>query len=198
MRRRLELVLVAALLAMTAVACSRARLAIDPDLEVLPIGGDFVLTGDDGAAFDTRSLRGRVVLLFFGYTSCPDACPTTMARLTKVYGLLRDFDLDARVQTLFVSVDPERDTPAALHQYLSYFAVPAKGLTGSPEEIAAVAKSFAATYERTTADSAAGYFVNHTTYVFLIDGEGRVRHLFAHQDPPERLAELTAVVARAD
>jgi len=168
----------------------------DPDLEVLPIGGDFKLVGHDGKPFDSRSLRGQVVWVFFGYTSCPDICPTTLARLSKAREILAEEKLSLLVKTAFISVDPERDTPQVMKDYLGYFSLPVNGITGAPEEIAAVAKSYGAGYERAESSSAAGYLVNHTTYVYLLDGQGRVRHLFGHDDSPERIAELTIRLLR--
>jgi protein SCO1/2 len=96
-------------------------------------GANFTLTDQDGRPFQLSSLRGRVVLLFFGYTSCPDACPTTLSKLARVYKLLGRHR--ERVVTLFVSVDPGRDTPRVLKEYLKYFRVNAVGLTGTKEEI---------------------------------------------------------------
>ncbi len=192
-----------AAIALVAVATSGCRGpfqqgATDPDLEILPIGGNFTLTGDDGKAFDSRQLRGRTVLLFFGYTTCPEACPTTLAKLVRVYKSLESQSLRGRVQTVFVSIDPERDTPAVLRQYLTYFAIPATGVTGSEAQVKTVADAFGASFERIKSDSAAGYLMNHSTYVYLIDGQGHTRHLFSYQDSSDRIAELTAKVARGD
>ncbi len=169
-------------------ACRKA----DPELRPLAIGGDFVLRGSDGQPFDLSSLRGRVVLLFFGYTSCPDVCPTTLGRLARVYQDLAKEGLDSGIETVFVSVDPLRDTPEKIAEYLDYFAVQAIGATGEPEAVAAVAKRYGASYERVEIDSAAGYVVEHSTFLYLIDAVGQVRHLFRYADPPERIVELTS------
>lgn len=170
----------------------------DADLEPLSIGGDFTLTGTDGKPFQLASLRGQTVLLFFGYTACPDVCPTTLARLARVYERLRRDGLDHKVTAVFVSVDPQRDTPAKLGEYLSYFAVPARGVTGSPAQLAPIVRRYGASYERVQVASAAGYLINHTTYVYLIDPIGRVRHLIRHEDPPDRIADLVERVIAED
>ena len=116
--------------------------------ETLPAGtrdnraDDFALTDQNGRSFHLSQLRGKVVLLFFGYTHCPDACPTTMAKLSRVSKLLGP---DAgSVMILFASVDPDRDTPNILKSYLAYFHMNSIGLTGTKEEIDAVVKQYGA------------------------------------------------------
>ena len=153
----------------------------------LEVGGDFSLTDDQGAVFQLADHRGEVFLLFFGYTTCPDFCPLTFSRLTRAYDLLGD--RAEEVTTLLVSVDPERDDPARLAEYLGFFDVRSTGLTGTKEEIDAVVDAYAAVYERVESESAAGPLFNHSTYLYLIDGEGRVRYLFGHGETPERIAE---------
>jgi protein SCO1/2 len=148
-------------------------------------GGDFSLTGHDGRPFDLRNARGKVVLLFFGYTFCPDICPTTMSRIVSALDLVPK--MRSEVLTLFVSVDPRRDTPAALKEYVANFKVPLIGLTGRPEEIAEVAAKYHATYSAVKADSP-NYLVNHTTAIFLIDRRGQLRNYFAFDENPGRLA----------
>lgn len=139
----------------------------------LGIGGDFTLTDHHGRRFDTREQRGRALLVFFGFTYCPDVCPTTLARLTAVY---RELGRDSsRVRTLFVTVDPARDTPAALREYLAPAGIDVVGLTGSPGEIAAVARQFAATFREEQVAGAAGYLMAHTTSMFGVDRRGRTR-----------------------
>lgn len=146
---------------------------------------DFTLVDQDGRVFQSASLRGKPALLFFGYTHCPDACPTMMSRVARAY---RKAGAQARdIPTLFVSVDP-RDTPPVLKQYLSYFsAVPAKGLTGSKEQIDAVVKQFGATYQIRDTGSAAGPLVDHTVRLYLLDRDGDVVRLF---DPTTDVDEI--------
>jgi protein SCO1/2 len=156
-------------------------------------GGDFSLTNQDGRTFHLQDVRGKVVLLFFGYTSCPDMCPTTMSRI--VSALTRVGDKRSQVLTLFVSVDPKRDTPAALKEYVASFNTPLVGLTGTPEQIAQVAAQYHASYEIVQAGSP-NYLVNHTTAIFLIDQEGHLRQYFAYDESPDRLAAAIGAVLK--
>ncbi|MGE0394439.1 MAG: SCO family protein [Vicinamibacterales bacterium] len=152
--------------------------------EALPvhgIGGDFRLTGHDGRPFDSASLRGDVVLVFFGYSSCPDACPTTLSKLARATARLEPGDR-AHVKTLYVSVDPDRDTPAVLKTDLENFDLDALGLTGTKAEIDRVVQLFGASYTVVPLpDSAAKYSIMHTTLVYALDGQGRVRTWFPYE-----------------
>jgi len=182
-------------LAVTA-ACQRAPAA--PSLPVLPIGGDFTLTDHDGQPFELASLRGRAVLVFFGYTFCPDACPTTLSKLASVY---RKLGPDAkRVKTLYISVDPGRDTPAVLKADLSNFEVDALGLTGTKPEIDKVVKAFGAAYEIVPMpNSAAKYSVAHTTSLYALDTSGRTRIEFAYEAPVEEIVNgLREILAQPE
>ena len=152
--------------------------------------GDFTLVDHDGRAFHSSSLRGKPALLFFGYTHCPDACPTTMARVARAYRLAGPAARD--IPTLFVSVDP-RDTPPVLKQYLSYFSrVPSKGLTGSKAQIDNVVQQFGATYKIRDTGSAAGPLVDHTVRLYLLDRDGDVVRLFDPSATPKEIAEALA------
>jgi protein SCO1/2 len=113
-----------------------------------PIGGDFTLTDQDGKPFSLASLRGKAVLIFFGYTMCPDACPTTLSKLSSAYAKLTE-DERTRVKAVYITIDPERDTPAVMKDHLTYFGVDAVGLTGTVEETTKVAAQFGAHFERT-------------------------------------------------
>ena len=150
------------------------------------IGGDFALTDQNGNRFQLSGQRGKIVLLFFGYTSCADACPTMMVKLKSVSKTLgAEWK---HVLPVFVSVDPARDTSAALKKYLEYFSISAVGLTGKKEEIDRVVEQYGASYEIEKSDSAMGYHINHSTYVYLIDQGGEVRSRFKHTDRPDAIA----------
>ena len=151
------------------------------------LGGDFTLTDHHGQRFQLQQLRGKVTLLFFGYTFCTEACPVALGKVNHVYHLLGD--QQKQVQTVFVSVDPQRDTPDALKDFLQYFSVGAIGLTGTKEEIDAVVKQYQAHYEIEKSDSAAGYHVNHSTFLYAIDQQGLVKARFKHTDTPEAIAD---------
>jgi len=153
--------------------------------------GDFTLIDQEGRPFRLSSLRGRVALLFFGYSRCPDACPAMMSKLSRAWQLLGPDGRDVTI--LFVSIDP-RDTPALLKQYLSYFSVPAVGLTGSAEEVNKVVKKFAASVIATPGRSAAGTLYSHTTSLYVIGPDGGVERLVHADSRPE---EIQAAVEAA-
>ena len=137
-------------------------------------GGDFTLTDQRNQPYALSSERGKVVMLFFGYTMCPDVCPTTLSKLSRVTKKLGDDR--GRVRTVYVTVDPERDTPAVLKADLDLFDLDAVGLTGSRAAIDSVVKQYGASYQITpTPESAAKYSVSHSTTLYLIDGEGKLR-----------------------
>lgn len=195
-RRPLAAGLVLAALASTAACRARdAGPASDPvRLDEYDFGGDFQLTAHDGRPFRLSDARGKVVLLFFGYTSCPDICPMTLAAIRQVeerLGTRRD-----RLLTVFVSVDPERDTPSALKDYLGHFGLNAVGVTGPPSALDPVVSQYKAFYEYVTSDTAMDYLVDHTTTLYLIDRQGKVRHLFGYGDPPERILEGVELLSR--
>ena len=134
---------------------------------------DFTLTAHTGERVSLRDFRGKLVLLYFGYTHCPGLCPTTLANVAQVLP-----QLGARahqVQLLMVSVDPERDTPDRLAAYVPHFHPSFLGLTGSATDIAAVAPLFGIYYEKEESTTAASYMVNHSTTLMVIDQQGIMR-----------------------
>ena len=179
MKRRTVLRAAASAVALAvSAACQSSPPA--PELPVLPIGGDFELTGHDGQPFALQSLRGKVVLIFFGYSSCPDACPTTLSKLSSVARRLGDDR--SKIQALYVSVDPDRDTPPVLKADMENFSIGALGLTGKKDDIDKVVKQYAAAYEIVpTPESAAKYTISHTSSVYALDTQGRVRKTFAYE-----------------
>ena len=151
-------------------------------------GGDFTLTDQDEARFDLAEHRGDAFLIFFGYTYCPDACPLMLSRLAAVYDVL-DLAPGQHVRTIYITVDPSRDTPEQLREYLAYFStVDVRGLTGSREEIDAVAERYGVLYKLQEPNEAGHYLVAHTTTLFLVDREGRLRYRFHPSDTPEYIA----------
>ncbi|HIP52797.1 MAG TPA: SCO family protein [Chromatiales bacterium] len=156
--------------------------------EEAPPGGDFTLQSADGPV-STRDLRGRVIMLYFGYTKCPDVCPTSLSFMTQALNELSDEELE-KITSIFVSVDPKRDTVEALAEYVDYFHENFVGVTGSEEEIAHVAKLYGAKYYDVELEgSAFGYSVNHSAATYLIDQQGELRFLFPHQTPPSVILE---------
>ncbi|TVQ86309.1 MAG: SCO family protein [Chromatiaceae bacterium] len=151
-----------------------------------PAGGEFRLHGPDGPVSLT-DLRGQVVLLYFGYATCPDVCPTNLALIALALRSLEPAEA-AAVQPVFVSVDPERDTPARLAAFTSAFHPRILGLTGSPAEIAAAAAAYGAAYQRTEQPgSALGYVIDHSAYTYLIDPTGRLVATLDHATPAEQI-----------
>ena len=137
--------------------------------QVAAIGGPFRLTDQDGRTVTDRDLKGRPFLVFFGFTHCPEICPTTLFEISEI---LRNLGPDAdRARALFITVDPERDTPKALKDYLSSFDPHLLGLTGDADAIAAVAKSYRAIYRKVPL-AEGGYTMDHTAIVYLMDTEG--------------------------
>ena len=146
---------------------------------------DFTLTSAEGPV-RASDYRGKLVVLTFGYASCPDVCPTTMQRLARAMDRLGP--AAEEVQVLLITVDPERDTPERLHAYASTFDSTFVGLSGTPEEIAAVASSFGIFYDRAGAASASGYLVDHSSVVTVLDREGDTWLLWPFDTSPEAMA----------
>ena len=141
------------------------------------------LTDQDGRPFDLASLRGEPVLVFFGYTHCPDVCPTNLADVRDALKLV-----DGPVGVVFVTVDPARDDAAAMKQYVGYYGAGFIGLTGTDDEIRAAAGAWGVSYARVESGSAAGYAMAHTADTFLVDEEGRLRHRIWFGAGPEVIA----------
>lgn len=147
----------------------------------------FTLEGDGGKTVTQDDFKGRTVLMFFGYASCPDVCPTTMAQLSQVMHELGD---DAsKVRILFVSVDPHRDTPEILQAYVRAFDSNAIGLTGTEKQVADVARRYRVAYqiEKPKGDDPENYEVAHSRGVYIFDAQGRARYLAADTESVEVL-----------
>ncbi|SDV51010.1 SCO family protein [Chitinasiproducens palmae] len=134
----------------------------------------FTLSGRQGGEVDQRLVAGKVVLLYFGYTHCPDVCPTTLGKLVSVLGRLGDAADDVRI--VFVTVDPARDTPAAMTRYVAAFdPAHAIGLSGTPAQIRWLAKRYRVAYEAAHASDDGAYEVMHSAGVYVFDRAGRAR-----------------------
>jgi protein SCO1/2 len=134
----------------------------------VPIGGPFKLTTQDGKPFTDGNLKGKPFAVFFGFTHCPEVCPTTLYDLTQdLESLGKDAD---KMNVAFITVDPAQDTPELMKTYLSSFDPRIVGLTGTDEEIAAVAKAYKIYYRKVPTDS--GYTMDHTATIFLMDSKG--------------------------
>jgi len=148
------------------------------------IGGPFELIDQDRKSLSDKDLRGKPFLVFFGYTRCPDICPTTLFDVSE---MLRALGPDAdRAAALFITVDPERDTPDELKAYLSSFDPHLRGLTGDPSAITAVEKSYRVYARKVPIDG--GYTMDHTAIVYLMDKQGRFVAPFSLKRKPEEAA----------
>ena len=149
------------------------------------IGGPFQLTDQAGQTVTDQNLKGKPTLIFFGFTHCPDVCPTSLFEISEV---LKAMGKDAdRVNALFVSVDPERDTAAAMKDYLSSFDPHLKGLTGNPESIAKVLSAYRV-YSKKVPLKDGDYTMDHTALVYLMDKEGSFVGAFNIEQPPAQAA----------
>lgn len=191
MLRRLLLALVASLAAVAVglVLIRQSGLPSAPNAPAAPSGGDFVLQSADGPV-DTASMRGKLLLVYFGYTYCPDICPTSLSVTGQALARLAPAEL-ALVRTIFISVDPERDTPARLKDYTQFFHPSMVGVTGSKAAIDAAARQFGAVYARQEAGSAAGYTVDHSAWTYVVAPDGRLAARIPHGASVEQtLAEI--------
>ena len=136
-------------------------------------GGDFSLTGPEGKTVSLEDFRKKLVLIYFGYTFCPDVCPVTLSNLKLLMLSLQEKAED--VQVIFISIDPERDTYQKLKDYVPYFHPTFIGLTGSEADLASVAKKYQTFYFKQKVESEAGYLMAHTDVVILVDQNGRFR-----------------------
>ncbi|MHB0771254.1 SCO family protein [Bradyrhizobium sp. 5.13L] len=149
------------------------------------IGGPFQLTDQNGKAVTDKSLKGKPTLIFFGYTHCPDVCPTSLFEISEV---LRAMGKDAdKVNAIFISVDPERDTPATMKDYLSSFDPHLQGLSGAPAETAKVISSYRV-YAKKVPTKDGDYTMDHTALIYLMDREGRFVSPFNLKRTPEEAA----------
>ena len=147
-----------------------------------------ILDGSDDAQFNLKSLSDKIVLIFFGYTSCPDVCPSTLSDMKRVTKLLGD-DADS-VQVIFITVDPDRDTVEKLNSYLSLFDPKFLGLTGAVSDLEKVWDEYGVYREvDTSSKTAAGYLVNHSSRLYLIDQKGRLFLTYGYGTSPESIAE---------
>jgi cytochrome oxidase Cu insertion factor (SCO1/SenC/PrrC family) len=157
------------------------------------IGGDFSLTDHRGAPFNLQQMRGKVVLLFFGYTHCPDICPTELASVAAVLDALKE--RAAGVQGLFITVDPERDTPEVLASYVPYFSSMLIGLTGSAEEIGRVAAQYRARYRKQPRDDGR-YAMEHSAQLHVIDTAGSLVTAIPYGLPAEHILNVVDELLR--
>jgi len=196
MSRRLLVILALLALAfavLTAVAVRQGVLS--PRHETATVGGPFRMVDQTGAKVDQSLLKGKWSAIFFGFTNCPDACPTTLFSLGQAEKLLGPKADD--FQTVFVSVDPTRDTPKQLAAFLTTDAFPRRvvGLTGTPDQVDAVARAYHVFYQK--AGAGAAYSVDHSTFTYLMNPKGQFACVIPYNDPPAAIAaKVQAAMAK--
>lgn len=155
------------------------------DLHGARIGAPFTLTDQDGKKIRWEDFRGKYRLVYFGYTYCPDVCPVDLQRIMQGFSKFEKDKpaLAAKVQPIFISVDPERDTPAVIKTYVAAFHPRLIGLTGTPDEIAKVAKDFVVLYNKEETKGASGYLVSHSRTPYLFGPDGAPIALVPVDDP---------------
>jgi protein SCO1/2 len=160
--------------------------AVSGQLAAQSIGGPFRLVAADGREVTDRAFRGKWLLVFFGYTRCPDVCPTALDAVARTLDLLGTGA--GAIQPLFVSVDSAEDTPEVLRGYTDMFDSRILGLTGAPEQIAAAARAYRVYFRRVEIDG--GYAIDHTAIIYVIGPDGRYVTHFGHPAQPDRMARV--------
>ena len=199
MSRRKGLLVAAVMIATIAVSAGATAMWMGLSLRAqvqssTKIGGPFTLVDDAGAKVTDTALKGKPTVMYFGYTFCPEVCPTTLTDLAQWMQMLGP-DAD-KLNYVFVTVDPERDTPKVMHDYVSAFDARIRGLTGTPDQIAKVMSEYRVYYKRVpTTDG--GYVMDHAAGLYLMDPTGKFVGLIAYQEKTaSAVAKLRALAAR--
>lgn len=193
MARRLSIVIAAALAVLVLVTAGawlwlwqggRATVAAS----AVPIGGPFTLVDQDGRTVTQADFAGRWMLVYFGYTYCPDVCPLGLTTIAEALDEVPEPQRD-RIVPVLVTVDPERDTPEVLKEYVAAFGPQFKGLTGTPEQVAAALKTWRVYSRKAEVQPDGSYLVDHSTFTYLMDPSGAYASHFSHGVTPEEMAE---------
>ncbi|QJB70801.1 SCO family protein [Parasphingorhabdus halotolerans] len=168
-----------------------AAQSAEPPLAGAKIGGSFILTNQDGGKTADSDFDGQYRLMYFGYTFCPDVCPVDLQRLMQGLRLAETADpaLEQKIQPIFVTIDPERDQPEQIKQYVAAFHPRLMGLTGTAEEIADVAKKYLILYEKRQEDGASEYLMDHSRQAYLFGPEGEPIALLPYDGTPQEIAD---------
>lgn len=186
-RRALVAVLLAALVLCGILLFQLYARYAGEDAGTVDIGGPFELVDQDGKAVTDADFHGKLMLVYFGYTYCPDACPTALGVMAAAIGKL---DVAGeRVAPVFISVDPERDTPQALKDYVGNFHPRMVGLTGSAEQVAKAAKAYRVVFQKQPGATSEDYLMDHTTLIYLMGADGKFLTYFGQQATPDEVAE---------
>jgi protein SCO1/2 len=157
-----------------------------PTAGLTAIGGPFTLTDQNGRAVSDQDFRGKLMLVYFGYTFCPDACPTALLQMGQALDRLGP--AGEAVQPVFITIDPARDTQAQLHTYASNFHPRLVALTGTPQQIAQAAKAYRVYYAKAADSGTTEYLMDHTSIIYLMSRDGRYLTHFTHQSTPDQMA----------
>jgi cytochrome oxidase Cu insertion factor (SCO1/SenC/PrrC family) len=154
------------------------------------IGGPFSLTDHTGQAVTQDILKGKISLVYFGYSFCPDICPTDLQLISQALDQMTEEER-AEAQALFITIDPERDTAQQLAGYVTLFHPQLRGLTGTPEQIDAAAKAYRAYYKKVSAEEAgtSDYLMDHSAFIYLMDRDGTFVRVFGHGVDPTEMVE---------
>ncbi|WP_027134416.1 SCO family protein [Geminicoccus roseus] len=153
-----------------------------------PVGGPFTLTSHDGRTVTEKDLQGKLTLMFFGYRFCPDFCPNELQKYTEV---LEQLGPQAdKVQAWFVSIDPERDRPEDLAEYVDLFDPRIVGLSGSKEQVSGISKAWRVYYARAEQDESTDYLMDHSTYSYLMGPDGTNLAVFNYEVAPETMVKV--------
>ena len=171
-------------------ACNSSQPPAKPPLEGARIGGPFALTDQNGQAVTERSFAGKYRIMYFGYTFCPDVCPTDVQAISAAVKKLEASDpaIAAKIVPVFVTVDPARDTPAVLKQFVSAVHPRMVGLTGSPQAIDRIKTEYAVYSSKGDASPGGGYLVNHSRQAYLMDPDGKPIALLPQEQGPDAVA----------
>jgi len=156
------------------------------------VGGPFSLTDQTGRRRNDTEFRGKLLIIYFGYTYCPDVCPTELQQIGLAVEHLGD--VGSAVQPLFITIDPARDTPEVLAQYVPSFHPRLLGLTGTWDEIAAVAQEFKVVYTKYQPSDGGPYLIDHTGFVYIVDRSGKYRGFFPPGTPEDRMREMIKAI----
>lgn len=191
---RVGLMAIVALAGLVLAGCDQNEEWHGRDISGLMPPLEFELTGEDGEPLTEEAFRGQAVALFFGYTHCPDYCPATLSSLARALEQVPPEQRDD-VAVLFVSVDPERDTPEHLREYTDYFSERITGATGDETALRKLAKRYRTTFSYEAPDDNGDYLVSHGQAIYLFDKAGEVRLMVLDDQPPEAIAADLARLA---
>lgn len=185
-----KILLLAAIVGLAAwiVAQWPFRSNVPVTLREAPQGGDFTLQAASGP-FELQAQRGKVVLIYFGYTFCPDICPTNLMLMAQALNALDEDEL-ARVQGVFISVDPPRDTLERLASYTTYFHPAIIGVTGRAEDLANIASQYGAAYRKVEGESQGGYLIDHSGNTYIVAPDGALHTILPHATAPQDIVRV--------